>query len=80
MLSTDHIVLSGKRMRLVAMQQRAGTPAVKEEFSTLPIDAEGNNVMHEEGQEASAESRLLKKEVRCSDAVVTVSHSRERGC
>jgi hypothetical protein len=69
MLSTDHIVMGGRRMRLVAMQQDAGTPAGKETFSTVPIDVEGNDVMDEE---ASADIRFRKRKVRCFDNLVTV--------
>ena len=79
MLSTDHIVMGGKRMRLVEMQQDADTPAGKETFSTVPIDAEGNDVMDEE---ASADSRPRKrKKVRCFDNLVTVEKgaARSRG-
>ena len=81
MLSTDHIVMGGKRMRLVAMQQDAGTPAGKETFSTVPIDGEGNDVMDEK---ASADSRSCprkRKKVRCFDNLVTVEKgaARSRG-
>ena len=69
MLSTDHIVMGGRRMRLVAMQQDAGTPAGKETFSTVPINEEGNDVMDEE---ASADIRFRKRKVRCFDNLVTV--------
>ena len=72
MLSTDHIVMGGRRMRLVAMhcmQQDAGTPAGKETFSTVPINEEGNDVMDEE---ASADIRFRKRKVRCFNNLVTV--------
>jgi hypothetical protein len=78
MLSTDHIVMGGRRMRLVAMQQDADTPAGKEKFSTVPIDAEGNDVMDEE---APADIRPRKRKVRCFDNLVTVEKgaARSRG-
>ena len=65
MLSTDHIVLGGKRMRLVVMQQHADTPAGTKEFSTVPVDAEGNDVI----EEADIRPRKRQK-VRCFDWLV----------
>jgi hypothetical protein len=78
MLSTDHIVVGGKRMRLVAMQQYAGTPAGKETFSTVPIDGEGNDVMDEEASADSSSSPRKRKKVRCFDNLVTVEKGAAR--
>ena len=76
-MSRDHIVMGGKAMRLLVIPRsngRLGSEDLTRDYSTVPMDAEGHDLVGAEpaAQAPGPERPRKRRKVKCQDILVSV--------